>query len=123
MKTHSKQSSVQIQQKPKIGKNKEPYVGKPMPTENNLVTEEAPLSTSFHFYGSGTQEARGKRSNRYIAALQDTETRDEDIIEILSQKQANTTHNNQQKPKQIAAHKISRKIYPEEAPMPTEVVC
>lgn len=73
VKTHSKQSSVHQQSvnivKPKIGKNKEPYVVKPMPTENNLMTEEAPLYTSFQFYGSGTQEARGKRSNRYIAAL------------------------------------------------------
>ena len=39
-----------------------------MPTENNLVTEEAPLLTSFQFYGS-SNDGQAKRSNRYIQAL------------------------------------------------------
>jgi hypothetical protein len=46
----SKLINVQIQ-KPKMGKQKEPYVAKPMPTENNLVTEEG-MFNSFHFYGT-----------------------------------------------------------------------
>lgn len=31
---------------------KDPYVAKPLPTENNLVTEEGGMSNSFHFYGT-----------------------------------------------------------------------
>ncbi len=37
--------------KPKVSKVKDNYVAKPLPTENNLVTEEG-IFNSFHFYGS-----------------------------------------------------------------------
>ncbi len=44
---------------------KEPYVAKPLPTENNLVTEEG-MSHSFHFYGGNTTDNRDmkKKSER-----------------------------------------------------------
>lgn len=54
--------SVLIQVKPKVGKMKEIYVAKPLPTENNLVTEEG-LYNSFNFYG--TADNRQRKSTRF----------------------------------------------------------
>jgi hypothetical protein len=34
-------------------KKKDPYIAKALPTENNLMTEEGPIYSSFNFYGPG----------------------------------------------------------------------
>lgn len=52
-------------------------MAQPLPTENNLMTEEG-FSNSFHFYGGGTMDNR--KSNRYPQMIHETEAIDEEVM-------------------------------------------
>ena len=67
---------MQVEQKPKIGRKKDAYIAQPLPTENNLVTEEG-FSNSFHFYGTHDN----RKSNRYHN--KDNEIVDEDLNDFI----------------------------------------
>eukprot|EP00347_Sterkiella_histriomuscorum_P003932 403362383 len=66
----------------KVKQMKEAYIQKPLPTENNLMTEEG-MYNSFHFIG--TQDTnKFKKTDRYNQ--EETQIQEEDLINQLNQK-------------------------------------